>query len=291
MSHPHEVRDSMAAAAEIRALKRQDLRTGDILLARGSARLGSLMSDLICELDGGSYSHVALWEGDSVLEASGDGGKVRSSHLEQLITEHEYTHVYRFSDTECAPSALDCVANVARGYVGSSYPYPELCLIGVMIALGRATGLPQAQAVLRRVGGELSRFLQPGAQALAQARMTCAQYVCQAFWEADPSPARSLALRVLYPPGAWMRSAPAASETPSGEWLELVRACERAFLAAGDPRRAPWSRDPARGHRGSRAIGVGSLVVRAGDRALPLHCVTPRDLEHSPSLTLLGALS
>jgi hypothetical protein len=117
--------------------------------------------------------------------------------------------------------------------------------------------------------------------------MTCSQFVAMAFWQADPSPARRLALRVRYE----ARSLARAAEPLPEAWQSLARDCERAFLVEGDPRRAAWSRDPARGHRGSRAFGLGPQEVRAGDRALPLSCVTPRDLEHSPSLTLVGALA
>jgi hypothetical protein len=176
---------------------------------------------------------------------------------------------------------------IARSYVGSGYPYGELCMVGVLIALGRASGLPQAERVLRSVGGELAGLLARRREDSGQTPMTCSQFVSMAFWKADPSPARSLALRVRYEARALARAAEPLPE----DWQKLVRDCESIFLAEGDPRRRAWSRDPARGHRGTRALGVAAQEVRAGDRALPLSCVTPRDLEHSPSLALVGALS
>lgn len=273
-----------------RELRRADLRPGDVLLARGSSRLGSPISDWICVLDGGRYSHAAIWDGDAVLEASGDGAKVQAADVKKLICEHEFTDVYRFTRNghrlgdpgwSAAP-----VLEVARSYVGCAYPYAQLCLLGVLVGLGRSTGLPQAQLLLRSLGGELARLVSEVRSDGSRRRpMTCSQFVGVAFWEADPAPERRYSLVVPYTPSALM------TRSFDGELDRIVADCRTELAGLGALAGGVWPRDPARGHHGERAFGLEPVHVRAGDRWLPHHCLTPKDLEQSPTLRLVGALS
>jgi len=278
-----------------RRLTSHELRPGDIFLCRGSRRLGSPISDWICRLDGGPYSHAAIWDGGEVLEASAEGGRVRSSDLAKLLREHEYTHVYRPVRAEMSLGdpgweAQPVIAE-ARSHLGSMYPYGELCLLGVLVGLGRTTGLPSAEQFLRAVGDELTRAVREwrGA-ACVRPPVTCSSYVSSVFWEADPTPARRYALDIPFEPsGAWRDcEAEPGSRADRERLLELERACREVFLPA--ELSAPhWLEcELSHGRSGERAIGVRARLARAGDRELPAGGVTPRDLQRSPSLRQLG---
>jgi hypothetical protein len=253
------------------------------------------VSDWICVLDGGSYSHAAIWDGERVLEASGALGKVQASALETLIDEHEYTHVYRFFRDGIALGeegwSSDPVVAVARSYLGSGYPYGELCLLGVLTGLGRVTGLPRAEEFFRTLGPELLRAAEAWEKSGPGERpMTCAHFVSRAFWEADVTPSRRYALEVPYTPSGLWRSAGARCPGAGPPQPSLSDRCRRALGRCIRRELRPWRRDLARGHRGERALGAISVRVLAGGEALPVSCVTPKDLERSPSLHKLGTL-
>ncbi len=283
-------------SGQIERLEPRELRLGDILMCRGSARLGSTISEWICALDGGRYSHAALWDGEAVLEASGSGGKVRAADLGELIAEHEYTHVHRFRTGATGgepPLDLAPVIEVARARIGAGYPYAELCLLGVLIGLGRTTGLPCLQELLRTRGATLAQALRELKQHVrSELPMTCSQLIGMAFWEADPSPARRYALEVPYRAFPVWRSAHALELSSSDrEQLRALRELARDVLIPEPARTRPgWSRELARGARTVRSLGIETELVRAGDGKLPNICVTPRDLECSPSLTCVGEL-
>ena len=268
----------------------RELRAGDLLFARDS----SSISIWIRRLDGGRYSHVGLWDGTSVLEASGDGGRVRTRDVETFVSEHEETAVRRLArdgSTLGDPGwSADPVIEIARSYLGATYPYAELCLIGVLVALGRATGHPSVQEFVRTLAPELARFLcSEPAGSRAGPAMTCSQFASLCFWEADPSVNRRYALVVEYPSSRPWRAA-AESDLSLEErraFLALLRACRARFPGRPQALR-PRYRDLARGLRGERALGVKSMPLRAGDTSLPAGCVTPRDLEESSSLIHVG---
>ncbi len=277
-------------------LTRQDLRPGDVLCARGLPE--HTISTWICRFDRGSYSHATLWDGERVIEASGDAGAIRASRLEQLVAEHQYTRVYRyFRNGRClGDSGLSAepVTKRAHAYLGADYPYGALGLIAVLLALGRASGIPEVREFLSTVGDKLARAL---TQTRADLRpMTCSQLVCLAFWEADPV-GRSYSLDILYRPSTVARSLeinpgdpePESSELAPG-WAELAgleQRCRRRFLPEllGSPLDGPVS-----AHTGERALGFTTQQVQGGGPRLPALCTTPRDLELSPSLRCMGTL-
>src|SRR5688572_28130634 len=171
-------------------LTRQNLRPGDVLCARGLPE--HTISTWICRLDRGSYSHTCLWDGERVIEASGDEGEVRTSGLDRLIAEHEYTHVYRYFRDGLSLGdrglSAEPVMKRAHAYIGAKYAYGALGLIGVLLALGRTLGIPAVQEFLSTVGDRLTQVLD---ETHAELRpMTCSQLVCLAFWEADAAERR-----------------------------------------------------------------------------------------------------
>lgn len=298
VSEPHEPMRTAGAERPSKdwPLTRKHLRPGDVLCARGLPE--HAISTWICRLDRGSYSHACLWDGERVIEASGDEGQIRTSGLERLIAEHEYTHVYRYfrDGLSLGDRGLDAepVTKRANAYIGAKYAYGALGLIGVLVALGRSSGIPAMQEFFSSVGDRLTQAL---AETDAELRpMTCSQLVCLAFWEADPA-GRRYSLDILYEPSNAARSVeasegdaePAPAELPPG-WAELVRLeqrCRRRFL----PETLGSLLDgPAHAHTGERALGFVAERGPGGGPRRPAVCTTPRDLERSPSLRCMGTL-
>ena len=272
------------------------LRPGDVLFARGSAALASPISDWICLLDGGRYSHVALWDGSQVLEASGHEGRVRPSSLDELLDEHEYTHVYRRRGLDAGSAGLSEVIEVARAQCGAGYPHVQLRLLGMMIGMGRVVGHPALEGFLRVWGDAVARVMSElGRGGQTRVPLTCSQFVALAFFEADRTEDRRYALAVRYPArGPWRDATPRSDPELPHELQAQVRQieaeCRALFPIPATSSRRSLERDPAKGRRGERAIGIPSQLVIAGAPRLPLSCVTPRDLEDSPSLEFLGEL-
>ena len=271
------------------SIRPQDLRAGDVLLSRGSARLGSRVSDWIALLDGGDYSHASFWDGARVIEATGCEGKIRVDSLDHLQHEHEYVHVYRFSrhGATLGENAwpVEPVVAVAQSYIGGGYAYDELYLFGVLVGLGRLVGFPQMQGLMRSAGPKLRSAL-PRLRASELRPMTCSQLVAAVFFEADPTPTHRYTLEVPFRVGRLALDGSALEADPQfdmKEWQEYeqLRDGYRALIGSGcEPQT-----------HAARAFGVEPEVVRIGDPRLPPCCVTPSDLERSPTLVNLGALA
>jgi hypothetical protein len=269
-----------------------------VLLSRG---IGDL-SDLICSVDGGSYSHAALWDGEHVVEATLGG--IHANPLAHSLQALQYVDVYRYHRDEhwlgeCAWPAEPVVAH-ARTFIGAKYAYADLLMAAVVISLGRRTSIPAMKLALRRFGAQAGNYLAsklfPALNASSDAKdaMVCTEVVAAAYYHAPSIPVHRYALEVLVRGrsaneglGAVPRSEQATLEA---EYLELSLQW-RTYLRAGAP---DLARDVDAAEEASCQEGLFGLtddrIVRAGDRALPLSCVTPRDLETSPSLKCLGRI-
>jgi hypothetical protein len=280
------------ATEELKPIRVAELEAGDLLFARDA----SPISIWIRRLDGGLFSHVALWDGAAVLEASGDRGAIRARDVEGFVAEHDRTTAYRFRrdgrTLRDIGRGAAAVIDVARSYLGAAYPYAELCLIGVLVGLGRASGHPIGQELFRALGAELARFLRRRREAPEKPpSMTCSQFVGRCFWEADSTDSRRYALTVGYEPSPIWREDGSGGLTfeERRELQRLVRACREELGREAGPTRPAYA-DLSRGLRGERAFGVERREVRAGDPGLPIRCVTPKDLERSKSLIRVGDL-
>jgi len=283
-----------------------DLRPGDVLLSRGGTRT----SDLICLIDRGDYSHASLWDGANVLEATGGNvGKVRESTLSALCGKARYVHAFRptWSDEHGGSRTLGAgglspepLLEVARSYVDQRYSMGQLYTIGTLVALGRLTGHPSAQVIFRNIGRELAEALRSYQDLGEEDRpMICSHFVSRCFWEADPSDARTYSLWTVYKPNALMRDAPSRdavgaalaplSDEERKHLDELERECRRLLLRQ-DTRLAPTEFAPSPGSSTTRALGAKPKLVRAGSRELPATCVTPGDLQESPTLRRIGSV-
>jgi len=140
----------MTTNALSRAISLEELEPGDVLLSRG---VGSL-SDLICSVDGGSYSHAGVWDGQCVVEATLGG--IAANPIGHALESQQYVDVYRFCRDGSRLGAHEWpaapVIGQARSFVGMKYAYADLLLAAVVVALGRRTSLPVMKRALRQLG-------------------------------------------------------------------------------------------------------------------------------------------
>lgn len=258
----------------------RSLRPADVLLSRGASGI----SDCIVAADGASYSHAALWTGESVVEATLSGiGEGASA---------EGRDVYRFYDQ--AGAALDqatatrIVAHARRG-IGGPYATSELLLLGTMFALGLSLRRSLVHLALDALG-ERGQYLEAWLQNLGPSSkpLVCTELVSAAFYEAAPD--RAYALRVV-PPDARPRP---PSETRARRFSledetpppEPTRAMETLRIAC----RGMLDVELAGDATTERKLLWGSVALEAGS-ARRVGVVTPGDLQFSPSLRFCGIVA
>src|SRR5260370_33801194 len=129
----------------------QSLQAGDLLLSLGKGNL----SEAIRALDGGRYSHAALWTGRGVIESTLP--RVVEHDLAASLSQHprEYVDAYRFR----APFDVAEVLRTARSYLERPYARGDL-LLGALV-ITTSTLLPKHEWRLRFLVGacQLDSFL------------------------------------------------------------------------------------------------------------------------------------
>ncbi|HLK39829.1 MAG TPA: hypothetical protein VKU41_23895 [Polyangiaceae bacterium] len=113
-----------------------DLEPGDVLLSLGVGKL----SEAIRQLDGGQYSHAALWTGSEILEATLP--EVTSHPMADSLKEHPrvYIDAYRH---RAAAGKTDAVVRQARRLLGQPYAKGDLLLLTALVAT--ASWMPGAR--------------------------------------------------------------------------------------------------------------------------------------------------
>jgi hypothetical protein len=168
----------------------KDLHPGDILLCKGEGWI----SDLIVLLDGGPYSHSALYVGiingeHSVIQATGSG--IKCSPL-SMLQEEIYTDVYRFNKNNHKIGdndyPFDPIYKVANAYVaaGTKYAYDHLLILAILGATHEIPLDPTAKKLLRIVLDNAADFI---FKLLDEGKtpMVCSELVYRCFDEADSS--------------------------------------------------------------------------------------------------------
>jgi hypothetical protein len=127
------------------------LEAGDILLSLS----GSLPSRAIWAMDGGRYSHAALWSGEDVIEAVAEHVEARSLRRSIAAGNPVYIDVYRLrSDrgkagvTEDDATTRKSAASHAEERIGWRYPAFDL-LLATAFAVAERSVPPDAQNRLR----------------------------------------------------------------------------------------------------------------------------------------------
>ncbi len=303
----------------IRCIGVADLKMGDVFLSEGDSEL----SKAIRSLDGGRYSHAGLWAEGTLIESTLP--VVRTASLAEAAEHALAIDVYRHRAAEHAGPA---VIEAARGYLARPYGALNLGLSTLVVALSTlmpgewsSLNLVYGAGNLKRIAGLLRGKV---AAELKSPQVTCVELVGRAFSEASVplsihveghgrfdaldflKAVRGLAERLREAPPSELEVALPASELA---WLAELESSVAAGqgAAAGDPNawqhiRRQWAIDLG---LESTALAADAEVVpeelelsAAEIRATRLwvgrtwvpELLTPRQLERSPELELLGRI-
>jgi len=259
-----------------------DLKPGDLILSRAKLCIpGGWESALIVLLDGGDYSHGAMFNGEAFVEMISAGIVASPPRVKTHV--HRYSHVYRFHDPDGAdlgkhlPAAP--VIDAANGYLNTinRYGYTELIMVAIILVLRGAFASPWQRACFEVLAGIVLSLLKRLIDKWRDERavtMTCTQFVSQSYWDAHHATAEPYGLRIRIRDRHRDRRAQRLSGLLGRLHAELTRL------------------DPALGRSLTAQIEMRHDTMPeeliAGSPQLPANCVSPCDLQRSPSLTLLG---
>lgn len=162
----------------LRRLQPTELLLGDVLLSRGDSDI----STGIVELDGGTYSHAALWSGSRVIESTLP--QVREVPLEICGQHARFIDVYRHVSDELS---REDVVSRARSHLGKRYGALDLGVATLTVAV--SSWMPGDWAEMNSLygAGRLARaldFLSGMSQSAPTDQLTCSELVVTAFLEA-----------------------------------------------------------------------------------------------------------
>ena len=296
-----------------------ELKPADVLLCRGDSDI----SLGIVELDGGSYSHAALWSGECVIESTLPC--VKRSSVEECASHSLYIDAYRYQGLDQRSRAV--VAN-AEAYLDRPYGTLNLGLSTLLVAV--TSWMPHEWAEMNALygAGELARLLRllrlVKDECRDERQVTCAELVVRCYHDADvPLTVKLKGERKFHGSsflGAIREVSLRVSETrPRGLGFEdPVRAIdeELSWLGRFEPgsplagqgsdawleTRAEWYHSLQLELPGSQAneapldpMALSPELIRAKElvagRDWAAGLVTPHQLESSPSLVLVGRVA
>jgi hypothetical protein len=261
------------------------LQAGDILLYHGDG----FISDLIRLFDGSEYSHASIYDGNSIVEALGDGIAVNT--VAQSAAGAKYVDVYRFRKTGQALGSvtypLAPLATRIQFYVDNRqrYAYEQILLLAVIASTRRIPApswIPGLAMVLRSVFDNAGEFLARITSA-GKEPVICSELVYRCYAEARPDRHYSLDIvgaDVLAPAFAAAAVDPAAVlSSPAVDGLASERTVFLNRYAA------------AKGQSLSMLAAAGFTNASNLAAAAVADFVTPRDLSQSPDLQKIGGLN
>lgn len=266
-------------------LSEQDLAPADVLLSLGEGTL----SEAIQALDGGWYSHAALWAGADVIESTDPKVVRRPLDLSIRSAGRRFVDVYRNRELS-EEQRTQIVAN-AVAYVGRTYAYGELLLGAGIIASGSFLfrTSDHAQRAWLHAINVVRSFLTAPIEAKANL-VTCAELVARSYNDAGAPLHIDISGLRMYK-GAELRQAlgdMARRHLPSPkggepEVLAAIRSFQERFAELGlEAPSALLTMDSPQ----PRAL---QSIVRAGaDWSASM--VTPRDIMQSLNLDLIGTV-
>jgi hypothetical protein len=149
------------------------LEPGDVLLSLGISET----SNIIKMMDGGEYSHAAIWSGQTVIESTTP--KVIERSLNESLKHHPRVHVRAFRHKYASKEKRQVVVSVARNYVDRPYPRGDLVLCGALMAVTSFIPKPSQLKLLRDVCNTISAFKVD--RASKDELVTCTQLVVRAY--------------------------------------------------------------------------------------------------------------
>jgi hypothetical protein len=165
----------MAERSNHELIEIEALQPGDVMLSRGDSGIAAG----IVELDGGRYSHAALWTGTTLLESTLP--TVRESELRDANKHALFIDVYRHR--EASLPKLQLVAH-ARQWLGAPYGTLNLGLTTLIIAM--SSWAPGDWAEMNTLYGfarfsRLLRFIKSYQRATVTGRVTCVELIARAY--------------------------------------------------------------------------------------------------------------
>ncbi|HEY4953707.1 MAG TPA: hypothetical protein VII02_02360, partial [Gemmatimonadaceae bacterium] len=167
-----------------------DLRTGDVLLSCGCEAL----SQLIRRLDGGDYSHAAVWDGKCAVDAT-ENGVVRNN-LSDDIKEQWYIDAYRWhsptpGSTDLGDATYPWDPVIARSNrivdARTKFAYDELLMGALVIALSKEPTDKWLRWSVRLLLSRVEEWVHEQISARrGTTAMTCSETVAVSFDEAEP---------------------------------------------------------------------------------------------------------
>lgn len=254
-----------------------DLLPGDVLLSYGHGWL----SDAIRVIDGGQYSHAGFYDGQSIVEATRAGIAYRT--VAQDLKQQKYIHVYRYKGDKGehlgdplfpAGPPID----VARQYLktGGNFAYHQLFLLA-LLAIFRRAPIPiflkkLLRPFIKKALGDLNDVLQQGKQPVI-----CSELLYRIFDEATPKHHYGLSVKEPINVRQFRRLATAPVTPVSKTGAEDKDAAKFERL----------SHELAQTYvKAKTAVGQ-----KAPNPLVKADFVTPRDLEESKNLEMIGILS
>lgn len=162
-----------------RKLETTDLLPADVLLSRGDSDI----STGIVELDGGTYSHAALWSGAEVIESTLP--YVREAPLHVCGQHALFIDVYRHVREDLP---REDIVSQARTHLGKRYGTLDLGVATFTVAV--SSWMPGDWAEMNSLYGSdrLARvlhFLSSCGQDTRADELTCSELVATAFFDAQ----------------------------------------------------------------------------------------------------------
>jgi hypothetical protein len=281
-----------APSARIRSLEPRRVGVQDVVLEPGDVLLSlgeGDVSSAIRMLDGGRYSHVALWSGTEVIESTTP--LVAEHSLEQSLAAHPrgFVDVYRHRRAQARPEQA---VQHARRFVGLAYGYADLVLLALLVSTSKWVPTSRAQLAFLMHGCRLGSLVQL-ARGSQTRPTTCAGLIAKAYVAADVP----LRIRVstvgrfdakLMGSGAWSLVTDAKREASSDlerEWRAFQREVgASAELLLGIELTGRDTVPPGI----LRAAKTARLLTLGSEWSAEL--TTPRQLEKSPDLKFCGRL-
>jgi hypothetical protein len=283
-------------------ISKSDLRPGDVLLSCGCEAL----SELIRRVDGGDYSHSAMWDGEFAVDATGSGLKRRKLEDDEAV--QWFIDAYRWHEPPEGPvlgspkypthPVLDELNEIFEH--GAAFAYDGLVLAALVIWVSNQ---PSDQWLRRAARLLLSRFEDWFLRRIRKAgktAMVCSETVARSFDQAERPPNYSIEIIVdgSRDSAAIEDAAKAdgaggggvATETPTRvtSYEDVKRRFGEILLTGMRPderaRLLDFADLNARTRRGPPE------TVEVGESGLPPSCVTPHDLQRSPNLKVIGRL-
>lgn len=290
----------MARQPRPKRITRKALQPGDVLLSYGQEPV----SRLIRFLGGGSYSHAALWDGKHIVETYTDD-VISLVPLSAATDAQRYVDVYRWRTLQEPVRFLGGpgypskpVTRCGKAIRGLGFAKDEAVMLGLIVAISDLPDNGKLRDAVRVALSSLDDWIHDHLGSGKRA-MICTETVCTAFWEADRTRKRRYAIHIRAGISRMMHLLQAAAPGPTlqaiaspavAEAEELRRIAATLFLQATGQEFAARP-GPSAGAPMTMGIAVAPSkpeLRKVGGRYVPLGCVTPHDLQHSPNLQLFG---